>query len=60
MTSVGRYMRVIAEDYEIYAAAYNWPRDALTYLSYQGEGDPFRREYTYYTDARELFNIQPA
>lgn len=53
-------MDEVAKDYEIYAAAYNWPRDALTYLSYQREGDPFRPEYTYYTDARKLLNIQPA
>lgn len=59
-TRVGRYMHDIAPDYEIYAAAGNWPRDALTYLSYQGEGDPFARVYRYFTDATELLLIQPA
>jgi hypothetical protein len=59
-TRVGLYMRDIASDHEIYAAAKNWPRDALTYLSYQGEGNPFAREYTYFVDANELLAIEPA
>ena len=59
-TRVGWYMRDIAGDYEIYAAAGNWPRDVLTYLSYQGEGDPFTREYTYFVDATKLLAVEPA
>ena len=59
-TRVGRYMRDIAGDYKIYAAAGNWPRDALTYLSYQGEGDPFTPVYTYFSDATELLAVELA
>ena len=59
-TRVGLYMQDIAGDHEIFAAAGNWPRDSLTYLSYQGEGDPFRREYTYFVDATQLLAVQPA
>ena len=59
-TRVGRYMDKIAKDYEIHAAAGNWPRDALTYLSYQGKGDPFERVYTYTVNATELLSIPPA
>ena len=59
-TRVGRYMHDIAPENEIYAAAVNWPRDALTYLSYQGEGEPFAPVYRYFTDATQLLLIQPA
>ncbi len=58
-TQVGHYMHRIAADYKIHAAAGNWPRDTLTYLSYQGEGDPFERVYEYYTDATQLLSIRP-
>ncbi|MDI6856936.1 MAG: glycosyltransferase family 39 protein [Dehalococcoidia bacterium] len=56
-TRVGRYVKTIAPDYEVHLAAGNWPRDALTYLSYQGSGDPFQRVYTYTTDATELLGM---
>ena len=59
-TRVGRYMDDIAKDYEIHAAAGNWPRDALTYLSYQGKGSPFQWVYTYTGYATELLSIPPA
>jgi hypothetical protein len=59
-TRVGRYMEGIAPDYTIYAAAGNWPRDALTYLSYQGQPDPFSRVYTYFTEARDLLSQPPS
>lgn len=59
-TRVGRYMHGIAADYQIYAAAGNWPRDALTYLSYQGEGDPFQPEYEYTNNANDLLDKPPA
>ena len=59
-TRVGYYMHDVAADYEIHVAAGNWPRDTLTYLSYQGQGDPFARVYRYYTDATQLLSIRPA
>ena len=59
-TRVGLYMKKIAPDYEIHAAAGNWPRDSLTYLSYQGEGDPFKWVYTYTELAPELLTFDPS
>ncbi len=59
-THVGRYVKTIAPDYEVHLAAGNWPRDALTYLSYQGSGDPFKRVYTYTQDAAEFLGMAPA
>jgi hypothetical protein len=59
-TQVGLYMKRIAPDYEIHAAAGNWPRDALTYLSYQGSGDPFKWAYTYTKNASEFLSLPPS
>jgi hypothetical protein len=53
-TRVGRYVKTIADDYEVHLLAGNWPRDALTYLSYGGEGDPFQCRYTYTSNAEEV------
>jgi hypothetical protein len=58
-TRVGRYMHGVPADYDIYAAAGNWPRDALTYLSYQGHGDPSVPRYKYSTEPTELLTVQP-
>lgn len=58
-TRVGRYIKNIAPDYEVHVAAGNWPRDTLTYLSYQEEGDPFEPVYTYTTEASALLGRQP-
>lgn len=55
-TQVGLYMKKIAPEYDIHAAAGNWPRDALTYLSYQGSGDPFKWVYTYTKNASEFLS----
>ncbi|MCH8162033.1 MAG: glycosyltransferase family 39 protein, partial [Chloroflexi bacterium] len=56
---VGRYMHGIAGENIIYVAAGNWPRDTLTYFSYQGEGDPFAREYQYTTEYDQLLQFEP-
>ncbi len=56
---VGRYMHDIAGENAIYVAAGNWPRDTLTYFSYQGEGDPFALEYQYTTDYDQLLRFEP-
>ena len=55
---VGRYMHGIAGENAIYVAAGNWPRDTLTYFSYQGEGDPFAREYQYTTEYDQLLRFE--
>ena len=59
-TRVGRYVKTIADDYEVHLVAGNWPRDALTYLSYEGEGDPFQWRYTYSTNADEVLAVAPS
>jgi hypothetical protein len=56
-TRVGRYVKTIADDYEVHLVAGNWPRDALTYLSYSGTGDPFRWRYTYTSNADEVLSL---
>ena len=53
-TRVGRYVKTIADDYDVHVIAGNWPRNTLTYLSYGGEGDPFQCRYTYTSNAEEL------
>ena len=59
-TRVGRYVKTIADNYEVHLAAGNWPRNTLTYLSYGGEGDPFTWRYTYTQDASDLLGMAPA
>lgn len=59
-TRVGRYVKTITDDYEVHMVAGNWPRDALTYLSYDGEGDPFRKRYTYTSNASEMLALAPS
>jgi len=56
-TRVGRYVKTIADDYEVHLVAGNWPRDALTYLSYSGKGDPFQWRYTYTSNADEVLSL---
>ncbi len=56
-TRVGLYMHDVPADYDIYAAAGNWPRDALTYLSYQGHGDPFVARYKYSTEPNDYLSM---
>ena len=56
-TRVGRYVKTIADDYDVHLVAGNWPRDALTYLSYGGEGDPFQWRYTYTSNAEEVLAL---
>jgi hypothetical protein len=59
-TRVGRYVKTIADDYEVHLVAGNWPRDALTYLSYGGSGDPFEWRYTYTSNADEVLALPPS
>lgn len=56
---VGRYMHGMAAENTIFVAAGNWPRDTLSYFSYQGEGDPFTLEYEYTTEYDQLLQFQP-
>lgn len=58
-TQVGRYVKTIADDYEVHLLAGNWPRDSLAYLSYSGEGDPFQWRFTYTSKGDEVLAIVP-
>ena len=57
---VARYIHEVAADNMVYAAAGDWAADTLTYLSYQGDGDPFVLEYQYSAGAGQLLSFQPA
>ena len=57
---VARYIHDVAADNMVYAAAGDWAADTLTYLSYQGDGDPFVLEYQYSAGAGQLLSFQPA
>jgi len=46
-TIVGRYMKTLVPRYAIWVGGANYPRDTLTFLTYQGEGHPERRNYTW-------------
>ena len=57
---VGRYIHDVAADHMVYAAAGNWGPDILTYMSYQGEGDPRLLEYRYTRSVENLLSFLPA
>lgn len=59
-TQVGRYVDSHAGQYRAHLAVGNWPRDTITYLSYQGHGDPFAPVYSYSLVPEELLQIAPA
>ena len=52
-TVLGRYLKTIVPRYSIWVGGANFPRDALTYLSYQGVGPP-RPNYVWLDDIRTL------
>ncbi len=58
-TVLGRYMHDLVPQFDIWVGGANFPRDSLTYLSYQGEGDPMRRNYTWLDDVRVLARNPP-
>lgn len=51
---VGEYLRGLVPKYTIWVGGANFPRDTLTFLSYQGNGHPERRNYTWIEDVRAL------
>lgn len=53
-TVVGNYVRTLVPNYEIWIGGANYPRDSITYLSYQGTGNPMRRQYTWLDDIGTL------
>lgn len=59
-TVLGREMKALVPGYDIWVGGANFPRDSLTYLSYQGQGDPMRRNYTWLDDVGTLLRRPPA
>jgi DNA-binding beta-propeller fold protein YncE len=55
-TSVlGRYMKTLVPNYLVWVGGANFPRDTLTFLSYQGVGNPERaRNYVWLDDVTVL------
>jgi DNA-binding beta-propeller fold protein YncE len=59
-TVLGRAMRELVPGFDIWVGGANFPRDSLTYLSYQGQGDPMRRNYVWLDDVGDLLRNPPA
>ena len=58
-TILGEYVKTLVPRYEIYIGDTPYlPRDTITYMSYQGEGDPERRNYVWVDDISVLL-MQP-
>jgi DNA-binding beta-propeller fold protein YncE len=57
-TVVGEYIDKLVPDYLVWVGGDNYPRDALTYLSYQGTGHPERRNYTWVEHVDELIHAR--
>ena len=59
-TVLGTYIKALAPKYKIWVGGANFPRDALTYLSYTGQRDPMQRNYIWLDDVTELSRTPPA
>jgi DNA-binding beta-propeller fold protein YncE len=53
-TVVGRYISSIVDDYAVWVGGDNYPRDAITYLTYKGGRNPMDRNYTWVDDVSSL------
>jgi DNA-binding beta-propeller fold protein YncE len=58
-TVLGHYIKTLVPQYAIWVGGANFPRDALTYLSYTGQIDPMQRNYTWLDDVRVLSQVPP-
>jgi sugar lactone lactonase YvrE len=57
-TVLGRYLNTLVPDNAIWVGGDNYPRDTITYLTYQGSGSPTRRNYTWLDDIGTLRTAQ--
>jgi sugar lactone lactonase YvrE len=57
-TVLGRYLKTLVPQYRIFVGGANFPRDALTYLSYPGTGDPLVPNYTWLDDVTMLLRAR--
>lgn len=55
-TVLGRYMKELLPQYTIWAGGANFPRDTLTFFTYQGVGNPERRNYFWLDDVAAVVN----
>jgi len=53
-TVLGKYMATIVPRYTTWVGGANFPRDTLTYWTYQGAGNPERRNYYWLDDVTVL------
>lgn len=53
-TAAGEFMRRYMGTHKVYTIAGNWPEYTLTYLSYNGEGDPLERHYVWAHSFKEI------
>jgi DNA-binding beta-propeller fold protein YncE len=58
-TVLGKYLKTLVPQYTIWVGGANFPRDALTYLTYTGQANPMQRNYTWLDDVRVLSQPQP-
>jgi DNA-binding beta-propeller fold protein YncE len=59
-TVLGNYIKTLVPHYTTWVGGADFPRDALTYLSYTGQIDPMQRNYTWVDDVQALLQMQPA
>jgi DNA-binding beta-propeller fold protein YncE len=53
-TAAGEFMRPYMGTHKVYAVSGSWPEYTLTYLSYNGEGDPLERHFVFARSFREV------
>ena len=58
-TVLGRYMGTLVPHYAIWVGGANFPRDTITFLSYQGVGNPERRNYIWLDDVTARAQAAP-
>ena len=51
---IGRYVKTLIPHYVTWVGGANYPRDTITFLSYQGVGNPERRSYVWLDDVSLL------
>lgn len=56
-TVLGRYMKTLPPQSEIWIGGDNFPRDTLTYLTYDGSDEPMTRNYTWVDDIESLIKL---
>ena len=58
-TALGKYMATVVPKYTTWVGGANFPRDTLTFFTYQGVGNPERRNYFWLDDVSLLLRQRP-